>query len=180
MKRLVSCSFLVVLVAIILSTSAIAQESKRSEQLYADWLRSSPQNPILAASPDYVALVVVVSRNENTAVNVDISIFASEDFDSMPPIEILVQPKKSIERDDEKTVRVPVGVETRLKFLGSTNVTRGPNGLVAQPQIIANAPEEASEVEVRILNLIDNCRSIWIEDSIMNGPKASLLVLPVF
>lgn len=148
MKRNLFIAFSATIVAVLFSATAFAQDGRLSEKKYAEWLVSSPQNQKLASSPGYLAAVAVASRYETKGVSIDLSIFAGENLNSMPEMEVLVQPMKVTQSADGKKETIAVGSVSRIQSSGSVNVVRGLNGLIAQPQIIAPIPQEAGAVQV--------------------------------
>jgi hypothetical protein len=180
MKRSIFCSILIAAFAIFFSPSAFAQDGRLSEKKFADWLASSPKNQEVASSPVFISAVAVVSRYETVGVHLDLSIFAGEAFVSMPPVEISVQPMKTVQGVDGKKETVPVGFKTRLRSSGSAKINRGPNGLVAQPQIIANTPEDADAVQVVVYGLTEKSSEVPILMPIRKAPSISFVVFRLF
>lgn len=148
MKRNRFNSFLATLFVVVLSVTVFAQDGKLSEKKYAEWLVSSPQNQKLASSPGYLAAVAVASRYETKGVSIDLSIFAGENLNSMPDMEVLVQPMKIMQSADGKKETIAVGNVSRIRSSGSASIVRGLNGLISQPQIIAPISSDADAVQV--------------------------------
>jgi len=148
MKRNLFNTLLAALFVVILSATTFAQDGRLSEKKYAEWLVSSPQNQRLTTRPGYLAAVAVASRYETKGVSIDLSIFAGENLNSMPEMEVLVQPMKITQSADGKKETIAVGSVSRIQSSGSVNVVRGLNGLISQPQIIAPIPQEADAVQV--------------------------------